>query len=117
MLYVSPGGRSGNPDTSCRTAAYSSISSAVSAASAGSTVIVCKGTYAESVTVGKRLTLRGQAATVNATGKPFGIGVIVSHVTVTGFTVGATPQEKGSRSCRAGRSAAAAAPVAIRVLR
>jgi hypothetical protein len=87
VLYVSPTGSSGNPDTSCRTAAYSSISSAVSAASAGATVIVCKGTYAESVTVGKPLTLRGQTATVDATGKPFGIGVIVSHVTVTGFTV------------------------------
>ncbi len=87
VLYVSPAGSSGNPDTSCRTAAYSSISSAVSAASAGGTVVVCKGTYAESVTVGKPLTLRGENATVDATGKPFGIGVVVSHVTVTGFTV------------------------------
>jgi hypothetical protein len=87
VLYVSPGGSSGNPDTSCRTAAYNSISSAVSAASPGGTVIVCKGTYAESVTVAKPLTLQGKNATVDATGKPFGIGVIVSRVTVTGFTV------------------------------
>jgi nitrous oxidase accessory protein NosD len=86
-LYVSPSGSSGNPDTSCSTAAYKSISSAVAAASPGGTVIVCKGTYAESVTLGKSLTLLGRNATVDATGKPFGIAVIVSHVTVSGFTV------------------------------
>lgn len=86
-LYVSPSGSSGNPDTSCSTAAYKTISSAVAAASPGGTVIVCKGTYAESVTVGKPLTLLGKTATVDATGKPFGIGVVVSAVTVSGFTV------------------------------
>lgn len=86
-LYVSPGGSSGNPDTSCSTAAYSTISSAVAAATPGATVIVCQGTYDESVTVGTSLTLQGKNAIIDATGQPFGIGVFASGVTVTGFTV------------------------------
>lgn len=87
VVYVSPRGKASNPDRSCRSAAFKTISSAVAASQPGGTVIVCKGTYAESVTVGKPLTLRGEDATVDATGQPFGIGVIVSHVTVSGFTV------------------------------
>jgi hypothetical protein len=43
-FYVSPTGMSGGAGTSCTTAAYVKINDAVSAASAGNTVIVCAGT-------------------------------------------------------------------------
>jgi polygalacturonase len=43
--YVSPSGSSSGADTSCATAGYSSISKAVAAASAGGTVVVCRGVY------------------------------------------------------------------------
>lgn len=50
-LYVSPTGASGQPDTSCATAAYSSIQAAVSAIGGGHRVFVCPGTYNEQVTI------------------------------------------------------------------
>src|ERR1700677_59908 len=43
--YVSPSGTSGAADKSCSTAAYRSINAAITAASSGGTVVVCKGTY------------------------------------------------------------------------
>jgi len=46
---VSPTGGPANSDTSCATAAYSSIQAAVSAASPGDTVKACAGTYREQV--------------------------------------------------------------------
>ena len=86
-LYVSPTGSSGGADTSCATAAYSTIQSAVTAAPIAGTVIVCHGTYAEDVLVSKALTLRGLHASINASGLTNGIVVVASGVTVKGFTV------------------------------
>ncbi len=86
-LYVSPTGSSGHADTSCATAAYSTIQSAVTAAPASGTVIVCHGTYAEDVLVSKALSLRGLHASINASGLNNGIVVVASGVTVKGFTV------------------------------
>jgi nitrous oxidase accessory protein NosD len=111
-LFVSPTGSSGNDGTSCDSAAYSTIQSAVSAAPSGGTVIVCPGTYTENVVVSQPLTLVGvNGATVHgsttpqpacdqfifsATGPPkpvFGgpcfaaITITSSSVKVTGFTV------------------------------
>ena len=54
-LYVGPGGGTGN----CNSPAYSTIQSAVIAASSGDTVQVCPGTYPEQVTIDKSLTLLG----------------------------------------------------------
>ena len=48
-LIVSPSGSSGNSGRSCGSATYSTIQSAVDAASSGATVIVCPGTYTEDV--------------------------------------------------------------------
>ncbi len=86
-LYVSPTGTSGAADTSCDSAAYTTINDAVSAAAAGDTVVVCSGTYKESVAVAKSLVLTGQGATVDATGQDVGIRITASNVTVMGFTV------------------------------
>ncbi len=86
-VYVSPSGSSGGAGTSCDTAAYATIGDGVSAAAAGSTVVVCAGTYKEDVSVTKALTLSGQGATIDATGLDNGIKIAASNVTVMGFTV------------------------------
>ena len=86
-LYVSPSGASGNADTSCATAKYSTINSAVAAAPAGGTVVVCHGTYAEDVAIAKSLTLVGRLATIDATGLDNGVMITHSWVRVSGFIV------------------------------
>jgi hypothetical protein len=86
--YVAPGGTSGADGASCSTAQFSSIQAAVDAASAGDTVVVCAGTYKESVTVDKQLTLQGQpGAVIDATNQPYGVGMTASYVTVESLTV------------------------------
>src|SRR5581483_7588388 len=75
-------------DTSCTDAGFSTIQTAVDAAGAGGTVVVCKGTYAESVTLSKTLALEGQPGSViDATNQPYGVGIAANHSTVTGLTV------------------------------
>jgi parallel beta-helix repeat protein len=87
-VYVAPGGSAGAHDWSCRTAAFSSIQAAVEAAPLHGSVVVCPGVYTTSVTVNRKVNLRGQrGAVVNAAGKPYGIGVAASGVTVSGLTV------------------------------
>jgi nitrous oxidase accessory protein NosD len=63
-LFVSPTGASGAADRNCGSAAYSTVQSAVDAASAGSTVVVCRGTYTEDVIISAPLTLAGQHGAV-----------------------------------------------------
>ena len=67
-LYVSRDARPHNADRSCRSAAFRTIQSAVKAAPAGGTVIVCKGTYHEQVVISKPLSLVGQRATIDEAG-------------------------------------------------
>jgi hypothetical protein len=100
-LYVSPSGTHGGADTSCSTAAYSNINAAITAASSGGTVVVCKGTYATQAIVNKPLNLIGKSgAVINAKGQPpltigtmklpgsIGIGVLsTKNVRVSGFKV------------------------------
>ncbi len=51
-LFVSAtNGNPSNPDTSCATAKYTTIGSALTDATTGSTVEVCNGTYAEQMTI------------------------------------------------------------------
>ncbi len=71
----------------CSDAPYSTISSAVAAASAGATVVVCPGTYTEDVVINKALMLTGQGATIDAAGLNNAIQVVSSDVTVSGFTL------------------------------
>jgi putative cell wall-binding protein len=90
-LYVSPNGTSTNADTSCSTAAYASIQSAVNAAVPGATVYVCAGTYTvHDVVVSKPLILRATGkATLTGTGPIFNLtdgSAGVTTVTITGFT-------------------------------
>ena len=99
--YVSPSGTSGATDTSCKTAGYADINAAITAASSGGTVVVCKGTYHTQAIVSKPLNLIGRSgAVINAKGQTplkigttklpgsIGIGVLgTSHVRVTGFKV------------------------------
>jgi parallel beta-helix repeat protein len=75
----------------CVNAAYTTIGAAVAAASAGSTIVVCPGVYAEDVVVpaGKPLTLEGLGnPIVNATRQINGVQVLASGTTVEGLTVG-----------------------------
>jgi nitrous oxidase accessory protein NosD len=99
--YVSPSGATGGADTSCTTAAYSTIGAAVAAASPGGTVVVCAGTYHEQVVVTKPLHLYGvPGAVINPKGLPaltigttklpgsIGIGILgTSGGRVSGFKV------------------------------
>ena len=67
-LYVSPSAKHWNSDRSCRSAAFKTIQSAVNAAPAGGTVVVCPGTYYEQVVISKPLTLTGKQATIDEKG-------------------------------------------------
>jgi nitrous oxidase accessory protein NosD len=87
-LYVSPHGVANAPDRSCASASFQSIQAAIEAAPIGGTVVVCPGTYLQSATIDKSLTLEGlPGATVDASGQPYGIGTSASWVTISGLTV------------------------------
>ena len=102
-LYVSRDARPHNADRSCRSAAFRTIQSAVNAAPAGGTVIVCKGTYHEQVVASKPLSLVGLQATIDEAGVTpalkvtipglgtqtifAGVVILSSHVQFSGFTV------------------------------
>ena len=103
VLYVSRHAKPYHADRSCRSAAFRTIQSAVNAAPAGSTVVVCQGTYREQVVLSKPLSLVGQRATIDEAGvTPAlqvsipGLGtqtifaavvILSSHVQFSGFTV------------------------------
>jgi hypothetical protein len=68
VLYVSRHASPWGSDRSCRSAGFQTIQSAVNAASPGSTVVVCPGTYYEQVVIDKPLSLVGRQATIDETG-------------------------------------------------
>lgn len=91
---------------SCKTAKYSTIQAAVTAASSGDTVVVCGGQYNEDVYVAKPLDLKGRpGAVISGTTTPNGmctfltggppiisgclaaVTIASSHVRVSGFTI------------------------------
>lgn len=87
-LFVSPTGSTSEPGGSCPAAQFNSIQAAVEAAPTGGGVVVCPGTYAESVTIDHRVNLYGlKGAIVDATGQIYGIGIAASFVTVSGLEV------------------------------
>lgn len=74
----------------CAKAAYMTIGAAVSAASAGDTIVVCPGVYPEDVVVPatEPLTIEGIGnPIINATGYDNGFQVLASGSTIEGFTV------------------------------
>ncbi|HXW81547.1 MAG TPA: NosD domain-containing protein, partial [Acidimicrobiales bacterium] len=83
-------GWSGGSPSACASASYTTISSAVSAASAGDTIVVCPGFYTEGVVVpaGKPLTIKGIGnPTINALNQDNGVQVLASWTTVEGLRV------------------------------
>lgn len=88
VIYVAPGGNSGQAGKSCATARYATVNDGVTAAAPGGKVVVCEGTYDEMVTVDKALTLNARSGvTIDATGLDNGILITHSNVSVGGFTV------------------------------
>src|SRR5215469_12285712 len=103
VLYVSASAKHWNSDRSCRSAAFRTIQSAVNAAPAGGTVVVCPGTYHEQVVISKPLSLKGEHATIDQAGvQPgfkvtlpglgtqtifAGVVMVSSKINFTGFTV------------------------------
>lgn len=91
------------PKADCPTAQYTTIQSAVSAATsmAGATIRVCAGTYPENVVITSRLNLRGDGPTkVFVTGAPSSAGPIIGvsgavRVVVRGMTVDGQSQMVG----------------------
>jgi nitrous oxidase accessory protein NosD len=87
-LFVSAAAWPGGDDTSCATASYQTITDAIADAADGDTVVVCPGTYHESVTVYKSITLQGlPGAVIDASGWPVGVRVVANRATVAGLTV------------------------------
>jgi hypothetical protein len=89
-----------NDRVQCPFAAYTNISAAVAASNNGDQINVCAGTYTETVTVNKALTLSGAQAGVDARTRAVppasesilnapggGFNITASNVTVDGFTV------------------------------
>jgi nitrous oxidase accessory protein NosD len=99
VIYVSPHGKPFKSGRSCRTARYSDINQAITAAPPGGTVVVCRGTYYTQAVITKPLRLIGRrGAVINAKGQPAlpglpvpaGSGIVVlatQNVLVRGFTV------------------------------
>lgn len=95
VLYVSP---SGSDTAACTfSAPCKTIGHAVTVAGAGATIVVRPGTYAEQVTLSKRIYLVGKGhPTVDATGLQNGIvisGAAAAHSLVSGFVVEHATQE------------------------
>jgi Right handed beta helix region len=103
VLYVAKHASSSNTDRSCRSAAFRTIQSAINAAPAWGTVVVCRGRYHEQVVIPKPLSLLGKHAIIDQRHvtptlvvNPPGVGpltifagvvVLSSHVSIAGFTI------------------------------
>ena len=84
----------------CPGASFTTIQSAVNAAASGDTIRVCAGTYPETVTISKTLTLLGAQSGVDARtraaapgsesvvhGAGGGFNIVASNVVINGFTI------------------------------
>jgi nitrous oxidase accessory protein NosD len=90
--YVNGSTISGYGHSACSYARYTTISSAVAAATPGTHIVVCPGTYDEGVQIDKPLVLSGIDAVIDAGTSSFGNGVQIvgpggSGTTVEGFKI------------------------------
>jgi hypothetical protein len=103
--YVAPG--LPGVDLNCSSPGFNSIQFAVSASSAGDTIVVCDGTYNEQVTISKSLTLAGSGNAIIQPAVPAAdLNVVdvtggTTSVTMSGFTV-AGPGPSGCNSIHTG---------------
>ena len=88
-LFVNGSDLSGYGRNPCSSAPYSTIGAAVAAATAGSHIVVCPGTYHEGVTVTKPLSIEGIHATVDATNQINGflLPAAAAGSSVEGFAI------------------------------
>jgi hypothetical protein len=91
-LFVNGSVLSGYAHGPCSSARYTTIMAAVAAATPGSHIVVCPGTYDEGVLIEKPLVLSGVHAVIDASSSPFGNGVQIagpggSGTTVSGFKI------------------------------
>jgi nitrous oxidase accessory protein NosD len=91
-LFVNNSILSGYGHNSCSAASYATIDAAVTAATPGSHIIVCPGTYDEGVQIDKPLVLSGLHAVIDASSSSFGSGVQIvgpggSGSTIQGFKI------------------------------
>lgn len=87
-VYVAPRGTATARDAGCGSAAYRSVDAAVAAAPSGGTVVVCGGSYDESVAITRPLSLVGLARPlIDAAGNINGVVITAPDVTVRGFRV------------------------------
>jgi parallel beta-helix repeat protein len=87
-VFVSPTGTAGASDTSCTSAAFKSANAAIGAVADGGRVVMCGGTYQQSVNVTKSVTLDVSGnVVIDATNQLNGVHVTAPNVTVHGLTV------------------------------
>jgi Putative Ig domain len=80
----------GTSSSDCPSPTYSTIQSAIDAASSGATIYVCEGTYNESLTINKPLTLDGAQYNVDARNRAGSLETIVDGNGGVTYTSGAT---------------------------
>lgn len=87
-VFVSEHGKHGAKDTSCSSAAFTSVTAAAAVVRTGGNVVVCAGRYHQDVAVTRRVNVDGRpGAVINASGKINGVLVHASRAAVSGLKV------------------------------
>ena len=89
-VIVNNGTYGGTLPSACASPGFTSIQLAVNAASSGATIYVCAGTYNESVSISKPLTLDGAQYLTNAVGRSGGPESVITGSGGVTYTTGAT---------------------------
>ena len=89
-IIVNNGTYAGSLPSACATAPFTTIQAAVSAATSGTTIYVCAGTYNENVSIAKPLTLDGAQYLTNAVGRSGAPESVISGSNGVTYVTGAT---------------------------
>ncbi len=89
-IIVNNGTDGGALPPACASPSYTSIQAAVTAASSGSTIYVCAGTYDENVSIAKPLTLDGAQYLTNAVGRSGAPETVIDSSSGVTYVTGAT---------------------------